>query len=242
MRPAVAPPYSPATTYFPNPGVISFTTNSIVDPSGGDVQGLVASVAAVEAAIRTGGCTCGRKRVSGVCSGETCHIHTQADPRPQVCIDSLGAQSTLRKGRKGSCLPEPEVNPSNVHSCLSPRPSEQGLANCSSPCLHFCLCLLFDLTLSPISGYLHMLAPPFLAHFRIQVRSHFLTPRLGPRGWGTFGAPLGAMAFLTNPQTTRFYACFPPLNPEPCEGRAGFVLVTTMRPGISQALKTRSNE
>lgn len=59
--PVVAPPYSPPTTYFPNPRVISLTTNSIVDPSGGDVQGLVASVGAVKAAIRTGSRTCAKK-------------------------------------------------------------------------------------------------------------------------------------------------------------------------------------
>lgn len=43
-----------------------------------------------------------------------------------------------------------------------------------------------------------------------------MIPRLGGMAlW----APPAAVALLTKPLTTGFYACFPLLNREPCEGR-----------------------
>ena len=66
----------------PHPGASSFTTHSIVDPSGGDVQGLVACVGAVEAAVGTGSCACGERREGGFVewvqdlAGHAHHMHT----------------------------------------------------------------------------------------------------------------------------------------------------------------------
>lgn len=157
--PAVAPPYSPATTNFPNPGVISLTTNSIVDPSGGDVQGFVASVAAVEAAVRTGGCTCGRKVLFQVTSGLTHHIHPQTDP-PDTRAHTRHVRTTdAQKGKEGprglksnSPMfssashqgPQNEAQPTalslastSVFVCPSVPPSLPSLGICTCWHLHF---------------------------------------------------------------------------------------------------------
>lgn len=66
----------------PHRGASSFTTHSIVDPFGGDVQRLVACVGAVEAAVGTGSCACGERREGGFVewvqdpAGHAHHMHT----------------------------------------------------------------------------------------------------------------------------------------------------------------------
>lgn len=92
----------PSLTSFPNPSVISFTTNCVVDPSGGDVQGLVASVGAVEAAVGTGGCACGEGESFHCELGDQCVHCPQMDPRfafTQTAQEML--EPTPSEGGKG---------------------------------------------------------------------------------------------------------------------------------------------
>ena len=158
-------------------------------------------------------------------SGPTRDIHPQTDP-PDTRAHRQHVRTTdADKGKAGQLQTQGLKSNSPVFSPASPHQGPQIGARPTAPSLASTsvLCLPFGPTCSPNSGYLHLLAPPFSAHFRVQWRPHFQTPRSSLGSPSTYGPPL---------QTTRFYACTF-LNSTGSQARAGLGLSWSLPHGLA---------